>query len=131
VSGCPCLLLENYRLDGIAFDSLEEIGIKSFTGSDEQEEFLKLLLSRCNTVTLKRVDIRYHLPLFLRRSWRLLKGSAACAILTARSNLMCMPSHWPPNIEDAHAIAREDHKFAAILCLFGSEYSKLWKGVYN
>jgi hypothetical protein len=44
-------------LDGIAFDSLEEIGIKSFTGSDEQEEFMKLLLSRCNTVTLKRVDI--------------------------------------------------------------------------
>ncbi|CAD6267203.1 unnamed protein product [Miscanthus lutarioriparius] len=57
VSGCPCLLPENYRLDGIAFDSLEEIGIKFFTGSDEQEEFMKLLLSRCNTVTLKRVDI--------------------------------------------------------------------------
>ena len=44
-------------MDGIAFDSREEIGIKFFTGSDEQEEFMKLLLSKCNTVTLKRVDI--------------------------------------------------------------------------
>jgi hypothetical protein len=34
-----------------------------------------------------------------------LKGSAACAILTARSNLLCTPCRWPPNIEDAHAIA--------------------------
>ena len=57
MSGCPCLLPENYRLDGITFDSLEEIGIKFFTGSDEQDEFMKLLLSKCNTVTLKRVDI--------------------------------------------------------------------------
>jgi hypothetical protein len=44
-------------LDDIAFDSLEEIGINFFTGSDEQEQFMKLLLSKCNTVTLKRVDI--------------------------------------------------------------------------
>jgi hypothetical protein len=57
VSGCPCLLPENYRLDGISFDSLEEIGIKFFTGSDEQEQFMKLLLSKCSAVTLKRVDI--------------------------------------------------------------------------
>ncbi|CAD6251806.1 unnamed protein product [Miscanthus lutarioriparius] len=57
VSGCPCLLPENYRLDGITFDSLEEIGIKFFTGSDEHEQFMKLLLSKCNTTTLKRVDI--------------------------------------------------------------------------
>jgi hypothetical protein len=38
-----------------------------------------------------------------------LKGSGVCAILTARPNLTCTPgrqwSHWPPNIEDAHAIA--------------------------
>jgi hypothetical protein len=57
VSGCPCLLPENYRLDGITFDSLEEIGIKFFTGSDEHEQFMKLLLSKCNMATLKRVDI--------------------------------------------------------------------------
>jgi hypothetical protein len=44
-------------LDGITFDSLEEIGIKFFTGLDELEQFMKLLLSKCNMVTLKRVDI--------------------------------------------------------------------------
>ena len=42
---------------GITFDSLEEIGIRFFTGSDEQEEFMKLLLCKCNAATLKRVDI--------------------------------------------------------------------------
>jgi hypothetical protein len=38
-------------------DSLEEIGISFFTGSAEQQEFIEVLLSRCNIVTLKRLDI--------------------------------------------------------------------------
>ncbi|CAL4892597.1 unnamed protein product [Urochloa decumbens] len=56
-SGCPCLLRESYMLDDITFDSLEEIKISLFSGSTEEEEFMKLLLSRRNMVTLKRVDL--------------------------------------------------------------------------
>ncbi|CAN6333701.1 unnamed protein product [Urochloa humidicola] len=56
-SGCPCLLPESYVMDGCTFDALEEIEISFFTGSTEEEEFVKLLLSRCNMGTLKRVDL--------------------------------------------------------------------------
>ncbi|CAL4899747.1 unnamed protein product [Urochloa decumbens] len=56
-SGCPCLLPESCTLNDITFYSLEVIGISFFTGSPEEEQFLKLLLSRCNMVTLKRVDL--------------------------------------------------------------------------
>ncbi|CAN6293368.1 unnamed protein product [Urochloa humidicola] len=56
-SGCPCLLPEGYGMDDCTFDALEEIEIMFFTGSTEEEEFVKLLLSRCNMVTLKRVDL--------------------------------------------------------------------------
>ncbi|CAN6342630.1 unnamed protein product [Urochloa humidicola] len=56
-SGCPCLLPENYVLDDITFDSLEDIEISFFSGSTEEEEFMKSLLSRSNMVALKRVDL--------------------------------------------------------------------------
>ncbi|CAN6333697.1 unnamed protein product [Urochloa humidicola] len=56
-SGCPCLLPESCTLNDITFDSLEEIGISFFTGSTEEEQFLRLLLSSCSMVTLKRVDL--------------------------------------------------------------------------
>ncbi|CAL4899749.1 unnamed protein product [Urochloa decumbens] len=56
-SGCPCLLPESYGMDGCTFDALEEIEISLFTGSTEEEEFVKLLLSRCNMVTLKSVGL--------------------------------------------------------------------------
>ncbi|CAN6351589.1 unnamed protein product [Urochloa humidicola] len=56
-SGCPCLLPESYGMDNCTFDALEEIEISFFTGSAEEEEFVKLLLSRCNMVTLKKVDL--------------------------------------------------------------------------
>lgn len=49
-------------MDDITFESLEEIGISFFTGSDEQAQFMKLLLSRCNMVTLKRVNIMVQFP---------------------------------------------------------------------
>ncbi|CAN6342631.1 unnamed protein product [Urochloa humidicola] len=57
MSGCRCLLPESYVMDGCTFDALEEIELSFFTGSTEEEEFVKLLLSRCNMGTLKRVDL--------------------------------------------------------------------------
>lgn len=44
-------------MDDSTFDALEEIEISFLTGSSEEEEFAKLLQSRCNMVTLKRVDL--------------------------------------------------------------------------
>ncbi|TVU41090.1 hypothetical protein EJB05_14584, partial [Eragrostis curvula] len=64
-SKCPCHLQGNHTVDNITFDSLEEIEIWSFNGSVKHEEFVLLLLSRCNTEILKRVDITacfYHVP---------------------------------------------------------------------
>ncbi|KAF8666507.1 hypothetical protein HU200_053622 [Digitaria exilis] len=54
---CPCLLPDSCQLDDTTFESLEEIGISFFSGSTEEENFVKLLLSRCNMETLKRVSL--------------------------------------------------------------------------
>ncbi|KAL6657890.1 hypothetical protein ACP70R_005670 [Stipagrostis hirtigluma subsp. patula] len=57
-SSCPCRLANNNRTDNIALDSLEEVTISSFTGSNEEVEFVDQL-SRCNVTNLKKLAIYY------------------------------------------------------------------------
>lgn len=53
----PCRLPNSHRTDNITLGSLEEIEINQFTGSDEQLEFLKLLVSRCSVTRIISVEL--------------------------------------------------------------------------
>ncbi|CAL5086319.1 unnamed protein product [Urochloa decumbens] len=60
VSSCPCRMAESHKINYIAIDSLEELEIYYFTGSDEEMEFVHKL-SSCNSATLKNLVIYYTL----------------------------------------------------------------------
>ena len=105
---CQAVLVFCQRITGWMVSHL--IHLKRLESNSLQVQMNRRNLWNCCCLNatrqpLKGWTLRYHLPLILRRSRRLLKGSTACAILTARSNLTCTPCRWPPNIEDAHAIA--------------------------
>jgi hypothetical protein len=66
----------------VTFDSLKETKMIDFKGSAAEEGFVKLLLSRCNAKTLRRVQIIVEPYLFLRRSWWYVTGFVECVART-------------------------------------------------
>jgi hypothetical protein len=52
---CPCRLEESHKIDGIDLSSLEEVEIKSFSGSHEQMQLVEFL--SCSAGILKRLVI--------------------------------------------------------------------------
>jgi hypothetical protein len=50
-------LTASHQADNSTLDSLEEIEIRSFKGTDDHVEFLKLLLSKCSPTKLINVEI--------------------------------------------------------------------------
>ncbi|KAK1685291.1 hypothetical protein QYE76_046139 [Lolium multiflorum] len=58
---CPCRLTASHQVDNSTLDSLEEIEISSFKGTDDHVEFLKLLLSKCSPTKLINVKINIYI----------------------------------------------------------------------
>jgi hypothetical protein len=54
---CACRTPESCRADTITLDSLEEVEIESFTGADDQMEFLRQLVFICRAPQLASVKI--------------------------------------------------------------------------
>ncbi|KAL6656727.1 hypothetical protein ACP70R_004507 [Stipagrostis hirtigluma subsp. patula] len=57
ILGCPCVQPESLRTDNVTVDSLEEVEIHFFTGSDEEVDLVKMLFMCKNTLQKMVINV--------------------------------------------------------------------------